>query len=209
MNPIVKFALAAVGTALLTACGSTSFNTTWTAPDAGPLKLEEGTKVLAMVVSGNTARRRGFETALVNELNESGLDGVAAFDLIPDEVGHDADKARPYIEKSGARYAVVLQVMGKSQEISSSPSMSAGMWGAPGAFWGPGMSNMGWGWNGGMDVRTDTFVKVQTLIYDLKGDQLVWAGESETMNPSKAESFVRELVRAVGNQLEKAGLIGD
>jgi hypothetical protein len=28
------------------------------------------------------------------------------------------------------------------------------------------------------------------------------------MNPSKAESFVRELINAVGNELQKDGLVG-
>ena len=49
---------------------------------------------------------------------------------------------------------------------------------------------------------------MQTLLYDVKADKLVWAGQSETMNPSKAESFVRELVTAVGNELQKDGLVG-
>ena len=49
---------------------------------------------------------------------------------------------------------------------------------------------------------------VETLLYDLKADKLVWAGQSQTMNPSQAESFVRELIKAVGNELQKDGLVG-
>ena len=78
MRGIVATALVAVGPLAVGACSSTSFQSTWSAPDAGQLQLEEGTKVLAMVVNPNVAKRRGMEAALVNELNEHGLDGVAA-----------------------------------------------------------------------------------------------------------------------------------
>jgi hypothetical protein len=162
-----------------------------------------------MVVSGNTAKRRGMEAALVNELNGHGLEGIAAYSVIPEEATQDADKAKPYVAKSGAAYALILQVTGQSQQITGTPSMmGAGMWGAPGV-WGGGMrGGYGWGWGGGgTDIRTDTLVGVQTLLYDVKADKLVWAGQSETMNPSKAESFMRDLLNAVGDELEKDGLI--
>ena len=32
-------------------------------------------------------------------------------------------------------------------------------------------------------LRTDTIVNVETLVYDLKADKLVWAGKSESKNP--------------------------
>ena len=48
---------------------------------------------------------------------------------------------------------------------------------------------------------------LKTLLYDLGGDKLVWAGQSETTNPSNAESWMRELLRSVGDELQKAGLV--
>jgi hypothetical protein len=210
MDRFMKIALVAVAAVALVACGgSTSFNTTWTAPDAGRLSLDDGTKVIAMVVTDNTAKRRGFETALVSELNGHGLDAVAAYTVVPEDAAKDSEKARPYIQKTGASYALVLQVTGTDQQITGTPSMTtAGMWHGPRQFWGPTWGGWGWGWTGGTDIRTDTIVRVQSLLYDLGKDELVWAGQSETMNPSKAESFMREMVRSIGNELQKEGLVG-
>jgi len=206
-NPMV--ALVAAGAVAVAACGSTSFQSTWSAPDAGPLKIEDGTKILAMVVSPNTAKRRGMEAALVSELNEHGLEGIAAYTVVPEDLAQDPEKAAPYVKKSGAAFAVVMQVTGKDKQITGTPStMGAGMWGAPRGFYGAGWGGWGWGWGGGTDIRTDTLVGVQTLLYDLSEDGLVWAGQSETTNPSKVESFVRELLEAVGDELQKAGLVG-
>jgi hypothetical protein len=194
--------LAAVG---IVACGSTSFQSTWRAPDVERLRIQEGTKMLAFFPGANEAKRRGLETALVNELNEHGLDAVAAYSVIPADVSQDAEKAKPYVNKSGAEYALVMQITGSEQQITGTPSMmGAGMYG-PGMGWG----GWGWGWGGGgTDIRTDTLVGVQTLLYDVKKEKLVWAGQSQTMNPNKAESFARELIRAVGNELQKDGLVG-
>ena len=101
---------------------------------------------------------------------------------------------------------MVIQVTGTSQEVSSTPT--TGVYGGRRGFYGPGWRGYGWGWGGGQEIRTETLVHVETLLYDLAADELVWAGQSKTMNPSKAESFVRELINAVGNELQKDGLVG-
>ena len=208
MSRVAKAVLVAAGAVAVAACGSTTFNTTWSAPDAGALSLSEGTKVVAMVVTSNAAKRRGFETALVSELNQHGLDGVAAYTVVPEDAAQDSEKARPHIQKTGASYALVLQVTGSDQQITSTPTMStAGMWHGPQQFWGPTWGGWGWGWTGGTDIRTDTIVRVQSLLYDLGADNLVWAGQSETMNPSRAESFMNEMVSSIGDELRKEGLV--
>ena len=210
MSRTVATALVAAGAVAIAACGSTSFQSTWSAADAGQLKIEEGTKILAMVISPNEAKRRGAETALVSELNEHGLEGIASYSVVPSDVTQDAEAAAPYVKKSGAAYAIVVQITGTSKEITGTPSMmGAGMYGAPRGFYGGGFGGRGaYGWGGGTDIRTDTIVSVQTLLYDLSKNELVWAGQSQTMNPSKAESFIRDLLKAVGDELQKAGLVG-
>ena len=111
-------------------------------------------------------------------------------------------EGKPYLERAGTEFVLVMQITGTEQQITGTPSM----WG--GGFYGPGWGGWGgWGWGGGTDIRTDTLVGVETLLFDLKADKLVWAGQSQTMNPSKAESFARELIRAVGDELRKDGLI--
>jgi len=193
----------------LAACASTSFNTTWKAPDAQPLTFKAGDKVLAMVVSPNEATRRGAETALAAELNQRGLQGVPAYTVIPDEAVQDKEKAKQLVTASGAVGVVAMRVTGKEKEVSSSPGMYTGMYGGPhyGGFWG---GYYGWGWGMAYSpgyLRTDTIVSVETLVYDLGQNKLVWAGQSDTMNPSKAESFIKELVDESVKEMKKQGLI--
>jgi hypothetical protein len=48
---------------------------------------------------------------------------------------------------------------------------------------------------------------VETLIYSLEQDKLVWAGQSQTTNPEKVGPFIKELVAKAANELKKQGLI--
>ena len=212
MSRTVMAALVAAGALALSACGSTTYNTTWKAPNAQPIQVEPGEKIIAMVISQNEATRRGAEAALAAELSRNGAQGIPAYNVIPDDAVQDQNKAKPYIEKSGARYAVVMRATGKDKEISSTPTMGGyGMygpgWGGYGGFYG-GFYGYGWGAPyGGSTIQTDTIVHVETLVYDLKTDEMIWAGQSSTVNPSKAESMIKELVDEAGKEMRKQGLL--
>jgi GTP cyclohydrolase I len=50
-------------------------------------------------------------------------------------------------------------------------------------------------------------VRVETLVFDLKQNKLVWAGQSETTNPDRLDQFMRDLVKAVGDDMRRKGVI--
>jgi hypothetical protein len=50
-------------------------------------------------------------------------------------------------------------------------------------------------------------VTIETLIYSLNKDQLLWAGTSRTSNPEGLQALVYEVADAVASQLVKQGLI--
>lgn len=56
-------------------------------------------------------------------------------------------------------------------------------------------------------VRTDTVVSIETLIYSLNNDKLLWAGTSRTSNPEGLSSLVDEVADAVSSEVVKQGLI--
>ena len=77
-----------------------------------------------------------------------------------------------------------------------------------GPYWG-GYYGYGWGgaWGTGTDIRTDTIVTVETLVYSLKQNKLLWAGQSKTTNPSNVDSFVKELAAGAVREMKKVGLL--
>jgi hypothetical protein len=75
------------------------------------------------------------------------------------------------------------------------------------SFWG----YYGYGWAsmptyipGYVDV--DTFVVVETTIYSVPQNKLVWAAVSETKNPKDLRAFLKDLSSAVVKELHKQGL---
>jgi hypothetical protein len=50
-------------------------------------------------------------------------------------------------------------------------------------------------------------VSVETLIYSLKQNQLVWAGQSKTTNPENVKQLISELAGATAEELKKLDLV--
>jgi hypothetical protein len=211
-----RIASIAVGAAAiaLASCATTTFHATWKNPEAQPVKLA-GAKVAAVVVTPNESTRRAAEDALVRELDARGARGVASYSFLSTESFKEKDRdksraaARGHFETAGVDGAVVMRVVSANQEVSYSPGMAytPGVWGSPyyGSFWG---YYGGWGmaYDPGY-LRTDTIVAVETTVYSLRQDKILWGGMSETMNPEKAEAFMKELADGVAKEMTKAGLI--
>ena len=56
-------------------------------------------------------------------------------------------------------------------------------------------------------VYTDTYVSVETLVYDLRQNKLIWAGQTKSLNPRDIESFIAELSTAIGAELRAQKLV--
>jgi hypothetical protein len=52
----------------------------------------------------------------------------------------------------------------------------------------------------------DTVVTVESLIFSVPRNQLLWAGVSETRNPKTLQKFIGDLVKQSVKELEKQGL---
>lgn len=188
---------------LVAGCASTSFRTTWKAPDVGPIDYA-GKKVAAIFVSAEESTRRRAEEALARELTSRGAEGLAAYTLVPTEQLKDQSTARATLRTAGCAGALVMRVTAREQQISSYPGVYSGM--RYSTFSG----YSGWGWGAGYDssyLRTDTVLTIETLVYGLEQDKLLWAGTSEIFEPSDIEKRVVELAAAAAEEMKKEGLI--
>jgi hypothetical protein len=197
---LTKAALVAAIAVTLAACGSTSLQSTWKNPTAVPLNLK-GKKVVALVVTDEKALRYATEEQAAREITAHGAVGVPAHRLLPQAQIRDKEGARAIFEREGIKAVVVVRQVAKEKALSGS------FWGSPGysSFWGPGLWGGGFGGDG--FLRTDTILVVETLVYSLQQNELVWASQSQTMNPIEVGSFVRELGKTLGTEMEKQGLL--
>jgi hypothetical protein len=195
-----------IATALAFGCASTSFVSSWKAPLDGPIEFD-GKRVAAIIMSADESIRRAGETALAREISARGAQGVPSYTIIPGEAAKDKDAAKKKLQEANVDGAVLMRVVSSEQEISYSPGTSwygaYPYYGSFGGYW-------GYGWGMAYDpgyLRTDKIVMVETLVYSVAQDKLLWAGQSKTTNPSNVQKFVVELADGAAKEMRKAGFI--
>jgi len=196
--------LSAAGIALVLAgCGTTRFVSTWKNPAAAPVGKAQGQVIIAGVAVEDLSIRRAAEDALAAELTKRGLKGVPSYTVLPSGVKEES-QAKEAFEKIGATAVVVMRPVRAEQEVTATPMVHPSPHHR--GFWG---DYYGRGWNQPYStawVQTDTVITVETLLFSLDQNMLIWSGQSKTTNPSEVGSFVRELVDSAAGEMARMGV---
>jgi hypothetical protein len=234
---LCKFArtAAALLALCLSSCATTTFTSTWQAPDAKPLTFREGDKVVALLFTDSGALRRSGEDSMAAELERRGLKGIAGYIIIEDRDLKSEERAKAFIEQAGAVGVIAIRPIDKEEKVTTTEGSAygaphyggfRGVHGAPyvAGFDGNAASDE-YNANGGRNMgyynyaatsvwvpsttRVDTIVTVETLVFDLRQNKLVWAGKTRTENPDGMASFIKELAKLVSRDLRARGLAPD
>lgn len=194
-----------LGAALcFSACAAnTTFVSTWKAPDAKGID-PVGKNIAALVISSDAARRRDAEVYLANDLTTRGARGIAAFTLIG--LDHPTvDYARARFKEAGIEGVVVMRLVAHDQRVIVDPGgFSGSVYGSFGSYYSS--YGLAVSYSTG-SVQTDTEVTIETLIYSLNQDKLLWAGTSRTSNPEGLQQLVYDVADAVAREVVKQGLV--
>jgi hypothetical protein len=197
--------LTVVASVTLSACASsnTTFVSSWKSPDTPPIDVR-GAKVAAVVMMRDQASRRTAEDALARELTARGATGIAMYTLLPD-VAPDEATARAALEQAGVQGVVVMRPLAVEKETElATVTLSGGQYGG---LWGRGYWGRGWGTAYVTPGATNTIVSVETLVYSLKQNKLLWSGRSKTTNPENVDNLVKEVSAATAREMKKQRLI--
>ena len=178
------------------------FTSTFKSLDAGAANFF-GKKVAALVISNDDSLRMAGEESLVRELSARGMQAVATYRMAPKEELRSAETARPWFEKANVEGVVAVRPVSAETEQTYSPSV----WVSPnyGTLWG----YYGYGWSAVFvpgSRQKETTVVVETLVFSLPRNQLLWASVTESTNPRDLRKFVEELAKASVEQMQKQGL---
>jgi hypothetical protein len=201
---VVRCTLTAIlASGIAVAASGPEFTSTWKAPEAAGVSFA-GKKVAALVISGDQNLRVSIEEQLVRELGSRSVQGVATYRMAPAEELASAERARPWFERAGVAGVVALRPVSRDKEITYAPSTWTTSYYS--TLWG----YYGYGWTsvyspGG--TREDTTLVVETLVYSVPLDKLLWAGVSTTTNPKEAPVFIKQLVDAAVKEMKKQRLV--
>jgi hypothetical protein len=205
----LRVALSCAAAVFLAACaGQTRFVQTWKDPGSEPQLVQPGDTVVALVVGPDASTQQAVETALVLELSRHGMSALAGHALVTAEEALAPELALPRLKERGAAAVVLVRTLGVHTEardgrpVFIGPAVDMGsVRGGIGPYYLHGRGPAGPG-----DVA-DRIVRVETLLFDLKRDTLLWAGKSETSGSSALPSLMGDLLDAVGAEMARQGVI--
>ena len=200
MTKAMSFMLATALLLSLVGCASTSITDSWMDPGlTGPVDLG---KVVVVFMSKDRAIRHSAEDALAASAGNQEV--ATSYTVFGNGKPKDADEAAEELRHLGFGGAIVMRIISEDKELSYSPGMSyPGYYGSFGSYYGH-----GWGmaYSPGY-MTTNTIVKVETSVFSLEDDKLLWSGVSKSFNPSGAAKMVESVAKAIAKDLTARGLI--
>ena len=202
LNRVLPATVVAAIAAVALVSADVKFTSAWRSSEAGQVSFA-GKKVAALLISQDESLRMSGEEALARELAARGLQSVATYRIAPKEELQSAERAKVWFERANVEGVVALRPVSSEKRTTYNP----GMWATPtySTLWG----YYGYGWSSVYtfgSVDRDTVVVVETTIYSVPRNQLLWAAVSETKNPKNLQSAITELVKGSVKELQKQGL---
>ena len=198
-TPAVAALVLLLGTAVF---AKTTFSSVWKSPEAASVGFA-GKSVAALVIDKDDSLRVAGEEALASELTSRGMKGVPSYRFVPKEELTNAERAKGWFERAGIDGVVALRVVNDDKRRIVQPAM----WTTSNytSLWG----YCGYGWAAVYDpgyVRDERIVSLETLIFSVPANALVWAGLSTTENPKDPRSAITEVVKEAVKEMRKQGL---
>ena len=187
----------------LAGCSSSNkISNSWTNPEVNAESVKFQTVAVFAMVK-DQQMRQDVEEALASQMPNTVA--VPVYKMISNEELADIDAVKKKLSERGMEGALVLSVRNVDQKTTY---YSSGMY--PSAYYNFG-GYYNYAWNYMYDPygysSTNVYVDLEILIYSLKNDQLVWYGESTSVNPESIQQTISELAVSVKNQLVEDGLL--
>jgi len=214
MKTIKNISLLLVCLLVVSACStSTSITSSWRKPSATANGYRN---IFIAAISSNIPAKQAVESGLQTELQNRGLTVTKSVDVFPpnfsNQTGAQRELILSKIQGTNADGIVTVALLKKENESRFVPGNGG---------WNPGLrygyynrfSNYYGNWYpylyapGYYDESQVYYL--ETNLYDAKTEELIWAAQSETYDPSNINSFIKGYVKSTLERMQKDGLITD
>jgi hypothetical protein len=199
---------------LLSACGTpTHVTSSWRKQNATATGYKN---IFIAAMSSNIPAKQAVENGLQALLQQKGLTVEKSIDVFPPNFSTQTGQQKEFIvskiQSSGADGILTIALLRKETESRFVPT---------GGSWNPGLRygyyNRFWNyysnWSpylnapGYYDNRNTYYL--ETNLYDARTEELIWAAQSETYDPSSIDSFLKGYVKSIYSRMVADGLISD
>jgi len=183
---------------LLNSCATTVTTNVWRDQSyGGPVK-----KILVMGISQKKGIQRFFEDEFVRQLRERGTDGLAGYTVLPYDEKMDKDFIAAKARESGADTVLVARPLSRELQRTYVPGQA---YAVPGSYsrWG---SYYGQAYSPGYVVE-DEYVYIETNLYDVATEKLIWSAQSETIVLASDQELMKSFIKTMVNKMSDDRLI--
>lgn len=202
-----KLLIFATGLAALAACNKTK--TTIPLSWRNPAYADVGFKKLFVVgVGRDDGARRLFEDTFAKALANEGTAAQASWGHLPQSEQLSEEQVRGAIEGGGFDGVVITRMLSVDQEQEY---VEGRTYTVPTTYYGYGY----YGYYGASYAtvhdpgyfKTNTTFRVETNLYSVATGDLVWSGQSDTLNPESLTDVIDSMTTAVAKKLKEEKLI--
>ena len=183
-------------------CGpSTKIEKSWVEPGAR-VAPDPQNKVMVIALVKDETSRRVIEDELVKRIKTP---AVASYQFLTTEMIKAAsDEAlNNMITKEKFTHILLMRLADVEKETSYVPGTTTGYYGGYGMYYGYGAamySTPGY-------YTTDKNYFIETTIYSVSPNKLLWTGTTKTVNPSKLNKTVNDIADVVVTKMKQDGFL--
>jgi hypothetical protein len=190
-----------IGAVSLSSCASTTVTGSW----RDEAYMGRPNRALVVLVTAKPTVMRLFEDNFSQQLKTRGIDAVSAYTLMPSEDKPDKESIAAAAEKINADSLFITRLVDKkSYEVYYPGSVYVAA---------PGYYTPGWGdyYNRGYTYYSTSpgyayeqaILYVETQLWDVKDNKLIWSVITETQPRGSLESEVQDFVHVIMKNLAK------
>jgi hypothetical protein len=185
------------------ACDSTSVKDTWKDPQYAGSPFRN---VMVLGVSKSPANRRVFEDGFARALRETGATASPSYPVLPEDGEIPHNRIQRAVDQAGADAVLVTRVLRVDRNIQTSPA-TMGIGVGRGYYGGGYRGYYGAAWNAPVDVYEYEVLTLESTLWDVKSDKVVWSGTSEASEPKDVATLTQSLAKTLIAKMKADGVL--
>ena len=186
---------------LITGCASTSIEKSWKEPGATVTRGEHN-KVLVLAMVKDETSRRVIEDELLKRFNQR---AVSSYTILTNDMLKviKEESLRNILGRDNFTNILMMRLVDVEKETSYVPGVTVGFYGGYNSYYGYGATYYS---DPGYYSTTKNYT-IETTVYSLNPDKLLWTGTTKTIDPSKMGKAVSEIADALANRMIADGFL--
>jgi len=160
--------------------------------------------ILVIAITGNEHNRRAYEQKFVVHLQSVGAEAISSEEVIPmpSDLEMEIETILDVVKQYENDAVIITHLIDKDiEDVYTRGDIRRH------EFHGFYRSRYSYTYDRGYD-STSTTLRLETNLYHVKTDKLIWAGESKTWGKGSTDQIINDIIKALINNLLAKNLIG-